>query len=66
MALPGPLPPPLPSPMQLDHLNQRPSAAFMTRFYDVSVPGLSGLEPQELVNCAWAAVSCSSVHPNAW
>eukprot|EP00198_Chlamydomonas_reinhardtii_P011507 XP_001700844.1 predicted protein [Chlamydomonas reinhardtii] len=51
--------------MLLDHLNQRPSAAFMTRFYDVSVPGLSGLEPQELVNCAWAAVSCSSVHPNA-
>ncbi|KAG2441011.1 hypothetical protein HXX76_003864 [Chlamydomonas incerta] len=51
--------------MLLDHLNQRPSAAFMRRFYDVSVPGLAGLEPQELVNCAWAAVSCSSVHPDA-
>ncbi|GLI65454.1 hypothetical protein VaNZ11_008835 [Volvox africanus] len=50
--------------MLLDNLNQRPSAAFMLRFYDFSRPGLAQLDTQELVNVAWAVVSCSTLQPD--
>ncbi|GLC33179.1 hypothetical protein PLESTM_000033000 [Pleodorina starrii] len=50
--------------MLLDNLNQRPSAAFMLRFYDFSRAGLTQLDTQELVNVAWAVVSCSSLQPD--
>ncbi|GFR47095.1 hypothetical protein Agub_g8665 [Astrephomene gubernaculifera] len=50
--------------MLLNNLNQRPSAAFMLRFFDVSRPGMALLDTQELVNAAWAVVSCSVVTPD--
>ncbi|KXZ56246.1 hypothetical protein GPECTOR_1g214 [Gonium pectorale] len=50
--------------MLLDHLNQRPGADFMARFYDTSRPGLAQLDTQELVNVAWAVVSCAVEQPD--